>query len=305
MLKRRYNGRYSNNIVILLERLPFGHSTTFFDPRIVKLPYHINENLQRLFDLTIERFITSWFNQLSNDPQFPSEIKLQFQHACSALLLRLETVDVPRLIEEKLLCCVVHHVEHLLILNKGQYGFDESVGPQDLGLSFPPDDEVLHQLYTFNYLHPAMLSRQNESAYLRGVVRRLLPHLFIPPALGPPSGTRRLTGTTHSGQKGNSQVNNLSFSSLAYVSAQFYHQLPKPTPSAFNTKSIAEGDARTPVDNCAFSFLTELLANHVILPALDSVANPVSSHFIVQVIVFLDLTTLTSFHDPASAQGTA
>nr|VZI12706.1 unnamed protein product [Spirometra erinaceieuropaei] len=95
------------------------HSTTFFDPRIVKLPYHVNENLQRLFDLTIERFISSWFNQLSDDPQFPSEIKLQFQHVCSAVLLRLKTVDVPRLVEEKILCCVVHHVEHLLILNKG------------------------------------------------------------------------------------------------------------------------------------------------------------------------------------------
>ncbi|KAL7056560.1 hypothetical protein AAHC03_020976 [Spirometra sp. Aus1] len=249
------------------------HSTTFFDPRIVKLPYHVNENLQRLFDLTIERFISSWFNQLSDDPQFPSEIKLQFQHVCSAILLRLKTVDVPRLVEEKILCCVVHHIEHLLILNKGHYGLNESSGPGGLGLSFPPDDEVLHQLYSFNYLHPAMLSRQTESAYLRGVVQKLLPHLLIPPALGLPSGARRIT-STQGGQNRSLLANNLSFSDLAYASAQFYHQLPKAAPTAFNTKSMAEGDTRTPVDNCAFSFLTELLANHVLLPALDSVANP-------------------------------
>ncbi|BHF78109.1 hypothetical protein SprV_0602121900 [Sparganum proliferum] len=193
-----------------------------------------------LFDLTIERFISSWFSMLSDDPQFPSEIKLQFQHVCSAILLRLKTVDVPRLIEEKILCCVVHHVEHLLILNKGHYGLNESSGPGGLGLSFPPDDEVLHQLYSFNYLHPAMLSRQTESAYLRGVVQKLLPHLLIPPTLGLPSGARRITGT-QGGQTRSLQANNLSFSDLAYASAQFYHQLPKAAPTAFNTKSMAEG----------------------------------------------------------------
>uniref|UniRef100_A0A0X3PK08 Sorting nexin-14 n=1 Tax=Schistocephalus solidus TaxID=70667 RepID=A0A0X3PK08_SCHSO len=273
------------------------HSTTFFDPRIVKLPYHINENLQKLFDLTIERFISSWFNKLSDDPQFPSEIKLQFQHLCSALLLRLDTVDIPRLIEEKILCCVVHHVEHLLILNKGQHGFDESSEPEGLGLSFPSDDEVLHQLYTFNYLHPAMLSRQSESAYLRGVVQKLLPHLLIPPILAPPSGARRITGT-QAGQNRNLKANNPNFSNLAYVSAQFYHQLPKLTSTTFNTKSMTEGDTRTPVDNCAFSFLTELLANHVLLPALDSVANPDS---INTVLLYLLDPPRTATNYPAHA----
>ncbi|VDM01196.1 unnamed protein product [Schistocephalus solidus] len=160
-----------------------------------------------------------------------------------------------------------------LFLIPGQHGFDESSEPEGLGLSFPSDDEVLHQLYTFNYLHPAMLSRQSESAYLRGVVQKLLPHLLIPPILAPPSGARRITGT-QAGQNRNLKANNPNFSNLAYVSAQFYHQLPKLTSTTFNTKSMTEGDTRTPVDNCAFSFLTELLANHVLLPALDSVANP-------------------------------
>ncbi len=38
-------------------------------------------------------------------------------------------------------------------------------------------------------------------------------------------------------------------------------------------------DGRTHAARCAQTFLTEIIANHVLLPALDSIANPVSAHF--------------------------
>ncbi|EUB56148.1 Sorting nexin-14 [Echinococcus granulosus] len=247
------------------------YSRSCFDPRIPKLSLHADENLQNIFDLIIDRFILRWFSQLTDDEKFTANIKAQLQHICSVLLLRLKAVDVSNLIEQKLLPCVVHHVEHLLTLTNAF--FDSNIYPSgDEEPIQPPlaDDLVLQRLFSADHLHPALQSRQAESLYLQGIVRQLLPHLLIPPGL---KRRRKVEVRKPSAWNGTARVINLI--DQAFSSAQFHHQMPDQTFVKNNHLADHNPDPdHTQTAQCARTLLTEILANHVLLPALDSIANP-------------------------------
>ncbi|KAM3178640.1 hypothetical protein ACTXT7_002128 [Hymenolepis weldensis] len=266
------------------------YTRSHFDPRVPQLSQHANENLQKIFDLIIERFILRWFAQLTNDEKFTSDIKAQLQHVCSVLLLRIKTVDISNLIEQKLLPCVVHHVEHLLALTNVFF----EPADEDEVKSIPPADEVvLQRLYSADHLHPALQSRQAESLYLQEICRRLLPCLLIPPSL-----RRSNKSISKPPLPVNESAQPTNIIDQAFSSSQFFHQLPKPAKPNFGSmhsnmleeesehgeqlncsyKGSEEVPRRDPnqtqAAHCARSFLTEILANHVLLPALDSIANP-------------------------------
>uniref|UniRef100_A0A0R3WVU7 PXA domain-containing protein n=1 Tax=Hydatigena taeniaeformis TaxID=6205 RepID=A0A0R3WVU7_HYDTA len=143
------------------------------------------------------------------------------QHICSVFLLRLKAVDISSLIEQKLLPCVVHHVEHLLTLTNAFFG---SIIPSDGDEEplKPPlaDDVVLQRLFSADHLHPALQSRQAESLYLQGIVRQLLPYLLIPPGLM----NRKPGARKPSAWNGTLQAINLI--DQAFSSALFHHQKP-------------------------------------------------------------------------------
>ncbi|VUZ57170.1 unnamed protein product, partial [Hymenolepis diminuta] len=243
------------------------YTRSHFDPRVPQISQNANENLQKIFDLVIERFILRWFAQLTNDEKFTSDIKAQLQHACSVLLLRIKTVDIPNLIEQKLLPCVVHHVEHLLALTNV---FFEPADEDEIKSIPPADEVVLQRLYSADHLHPALQSRQAESLYLQEICRRLLPCLLIPPSL-----RRSNKSISKPPLPVNGSTQPISIIDQAFSSSQFFHQLPKPAkPSFASMHSNLLDPNQTQAAHCARSFLTEILANHVLLPALDSIANP-------------------------------
>ncbi|VDN96137.1 unnamed protein product [Rodentolepis nana] len=174
-----------------------------------------------IFDIVIERYILRWFSKLTDDEKFTADIKAQLQHICSVLLLRIRTVDISNLIEQKLLPCVVHHVEHLLALTNA---FFEPTDEDDIKTTPPADEVVLQRLYSAGHLHQALQSRQAESLYLQEICRKLLPHLLIPPTL---KHSNRPTSKPQFRVNGSTQRTNII--DQAFSSSQFFHQLPKST----------------------------------------------------------------------------
>lgn len=88
----------------------------------------------------------------------------------------------------------------------------------------PADEVVLQRLFSADHLHPALQSRHAESLYLQGIVRRLLPHLLMPPCL-------KRSGKTNSKPPlpGNGVAQASSIIDQAFSSSQFHHQLPEST----------------------------------------------------------------------------
>nr|CDS33258.1 sorting nexin 14 [Hymenolepis microstoma] len=226
-----------------------------------------------IFDVIIERFILRWFSKLTNDEKFTADIKAQLQHICSVLFLRIKTVDISNLIEQKLLPCVVHHVEHLLALTNVFSHLDAFFEPTDgdeIKTTPPADEVVLQRLYSAGHLHLALQSRQSESLYLQEICQKLLPHLLIPPSL---KHSSRSISKPPFPVNGSLQPSNII--DQAFSSSQFFHQLPKSAePTVSSMHPTLMNPNQTQAAQCTRSFLTEVLANHVLLPALDSIANP-------------------------------
>ncbi|VDK23944.1 unnamed protein product [Taenia asiatica] len=208
---------------------------------------------------------------MTDDEKFTADIKAQLQHICSVLLLRLQAVDVSNLIEQKLLPCVVHHVEHLLTLTNAFFESTPYSNADEEPLQPPlADDVVLQRLFSADHLHPALQSRQAESLYLQGIVRQLLPYLLIPPGL-----KRRSNVEVRKPPAWNGAAQAINLIDQAFPSALFHHQMPDQTSVKNNHLTDHKPDPNhTQTAQCARTLLTEILANHVLLPALDSIANP-------------------------------
>ncbi|KAM7534634.1 hypothetical protein Aperf_G00000113286 [Anoplocephala perfoliata] len=232
------------------------YTQSYFDPRVPKLSQTANENLQKIFDLVIERFILEWFTKLTDDEKFTADIRAQIQH-----------INASNLIEQKLLPCIVHHVEHLLALTNAVFEPDDE---GEVKKALLADDVVLQRLFSADHLHPALQSRHAESLYLQEIVRRLLPYLLIPPCL---KRSSKATSKPPLPENGAMQATNII--DEAFSSSQFHHQLPEsvaPSVGSIPTNQLSPN--QTQAAQCARSFLTEIIANHVLLPALDSIANP-------------------------------
>ncbi|KAL5969420.1 Sorting nexin-14 [Taenia solium] len=198
--------------------------------------------------------LSNLLRQLTDDEKFTADIKAQLQHICSVLLLRLQALILSN---SRLLPAFFESTTY-------SNGDEEPLQPP------LADDVVLQRLFSADHLHPALQSRQAESLYLQGIVRQLLPYLLIPPGL-----KRRSKVEVRKPPAWNGAAQAINLIDQAFSSALFHHQMPDQTSVKNNHLTDHKPDPNhTQTAQCARTLLTEILANHVLLPALDSIANP-------------------------------
>lgn len=135
------------------------------DPDEGKL--YLDEELDRavgdFYSVILRNFISSWFSSLSNDEVFLYNVRECLRDATCRLGVRLQRMDLPLLITEKLLPVLFAHSE---IVSKMM---TDGVSMDQFGNQF-----VLQE----HPLHPAVCNRQAELQYLRFVARKLIPKLI-------------------------------------------------------------------------------------------------------------------------------
>lgn len=115
------------------------------------------------YSAILRNFISSWFQSLSDDEAFLHLVKQSLRDATCRLGVALKSLDMPRLITERLLPVLFSHSE---IVNKM---VQEGVTMAQFGSSF---------LLKEHPLHPAVCNRQSEIRYLRTMAQRLIPKLI-------------------------------------------------------------------------------------------------------------------------------
>ncbi|XP_054719236.1 sorting nexin-14-like [Uloborus diversus] len=128
----------------------------------LKVPKEVDQALEELLNLVMDRHIYSWYSELSKDEDFVQEIRTSLRFLFSSLLRRALQVDIVKLITEKAINALIKHLDCYLQAQK-------------LGKSTNMEETVL--CYLGEKLHPAMQSRQAELSYLRHLTSNVLPFI--------------------------------------------------------------------------------------------------------------------------------
>lgn len=134
--------------------------------------------------LIVRDFVLSWYKNISPSPSFPGSVSSTLHHACKAIILRLEHVDLSALIVKRVLPIINAHIDNFCESEKALRG----VGLERRLTQSDELDLVLASRYAARggkRLHPAvdnlstMLTRPTEEVYLRSLVEKVLP-LVLP-----------------------------------------------------------------------------------------------------------------------------
>lgn len=127
----------------------------------------LDEELDRavagFYSIILDNFVRSWFTSLSDDEAFVQLVRQSLRDATCRLGVALQSLDMPKLITERLLPVAFSHQEVV-----SQMMLD-GVTMDQFGRTF-----VLQE----HPMHPAVCNRQTELRYLRRVAKRLIPKLI-------------------------------------------------------------------------------------------------------------------------------
>ncbi|XP_055530775.1 sorting nexin-14-like [Wyeomyia smithii] len=130
----------------------------------------LDESIDRFFSHIIDNFISSWYSQIAPDEEFVLNIKTNMRDALCRLLLRAKQLDAPTVISNRLLPTFFIHYEIIAKM---------------LIVDGVPMDRLAKTFLIDEYpIHPAVLNRQAELNYLRGVAKVMIPRLFTPENAG-------------------------------------------------------------------------------------------------------------------------
>jgi len=133
--------------------------------------------------LIVRDFVLSWYKDISPSPSFPGAVSNTLRHACRAIILRLERVDLAALIVKRVLPIINAHIDNFCESEKALRG----VGLERRLTQSEELDLVLASRYAARggkRLHAAvdnlstMLTRPTEEVYLRKLVEKALPHIL-------------------------------------------------------------------------------------------------------------------------------
>ncbi|CAH8583909.1 unnamed protein product [Dicrocoelium dendriticum] len=234
----------------------------FFDHVEVTLGPQTNDALQAIFDIIIERYLLSWYRNLSGSPDFPIQARMYLQHLSSALIHRSKSIQKKDFSVERLVKLVFGHLEHITSIL-------QSIRSTDCML----EDSVIRGFGS--HLHIAMASRTTELAYLRTLVNRLLPYVSLPPGLLPQNTTlpNRRDAADLFGVK--QDLLSPQRKTIGQTRRNTANANPHVTHSSPNS-ALATTPALLPfgANRAAYSLLVEILSTCVLLPAMDAIANP-------------------------------
>ncbi|KAJ8911435.1 hypothetical protein NQ315_005968 [Exocentrus adspersus] len=136
-------------------------STSVTPWKHIQVKKELNDSVEKFYNRIIENFISSWYGQFTEDLDFPNELRYSLRYASAAVINRLLEVDVAALIANKLIPCVVKHID------------DYKYIQQIINLRGGRFDEVAIE-YLGKRMHVAVTNRKNELVYLQHLVSSLL-----------------------------------------------------------------------------------------------------------------------------------
>lgn len=133
------------------------------DERTLWLDEELDRAVAGFYSVILENFIRSWFSTFTKDETFVHMIRVCLRDATCRLGVSLQSLDMPKLITERLLPVVFAHSEVIskMVLN--------GVTMDQFGTQFTMQEQPLH---------PAVCNRQSEIQYLRLVAKGLIPKLI-------------------------------------------------------------------------------------------------------------------------------
>uniref|UniRef100_UPI00398E42E5 sorting nexin-14 isoform X2 n=1 Tax=Pristiophorus japonicus TaxID=55135 RepID=UPI00398E42E5 len=134
----------------------------------LKISSKVDASLSEILELVIENFVHPWYRDLTDDEAFIDELRVTLHFFAAVLVRRAQKVDIPVLVNRKLLKAAVKHIE---IISKARQKVKHSEYLQQAALEeYGPD------------LHLALRSRRDELLYLRKLTELLFPYILPPKA---------------------------------------------------------------------------------------------------------------------------
>ncbi|XP_071954615.1 sorting nexin-14-like isoform X2 [Antedon mediterranea] len=130
----------------------------------VYIPQRVDKALSELFELILKDFVYSWYKDISKDEEFVNELRSGIRYIAAILLKRLQKVDLPTLILDKLVKNGLSHLD-LILRTKRKLNSNDNF-----------DVEIL-KAYGSN-LHCAARSRDYELRYVRHLLDAIFPMLI-------------------------------------------------------------------------------------------------------------------------------
>ncbi|XP_067900781.1 sorting nexin-14 isoform X2 [Heterodontus francisci] len=128
----------------------------------------VDASLSEILELVIENFVHPWYRDLTDDEAFIDELRVTLHFFAAVLVRRAQKVDIPVLVNRKLLKAAVKHIE---VISKARQKVKHIEYLQQAALEeYGPD------------LHLALRSRRDELQYLRKLTEMLFPYILPPKA---------------------------------------------------------------------------------------------------------------------------
>ncbi|XP_072378466.1 sorting nexin-14-like isoform X1 [Diabrotica undecimpunctata] len=125
----------------------------------------LNNTIEHFYERIISTFISSWYDQLTDDKDFINELRYCFRFSTATIVNRLLELDIGDIVANKLVPCGVRHIDDYLYIQ------------QIAKLKNVRFNEVVIE-YLGKSLHAAATNRKNELGYLTHLVASLLNHVL-------------------------------------------------------------------------------------------------------------------------------
>ncbi|KAK3881630.1 hypothetical protein Pcinc_013938 [Petrolisthes cinctipes] len=131
-----------------------------------QVPQSVDEALEELLNQTLDHYVYSWYREVSIHDQLADEIRYLIRYAVAALATKLSKIDLTTVITDRLLPALINHLDCYVEGNRRVRGNTSS------------EAAVIQYLRAGGSLHRAVKSREDEAAYLRGVIGTVMPSLL-------------------------------------------------------------------------------------------------------------------------------
>ncbi|XP_042216157.1 sorting nexin-14-like isoform X3 [Homarus americanus] len=130
------------------------------------VPQSIDEALEELLNLALDHHVYSWYREISIHEQLADEIRYIIRYAVAVVASKLAKVDLTTVIIDRLLPALINHLDAYV------------EGSRRVRGNISSEAAVIQYLRAGGGLHRAVRSREDETAYLRGLIGTVVPSLL-------------------------------------------------------------------------------------------------------------------------------
>ncbi|XP_050722832.1 sorting nexin-14-like isoform X3 [Eriocheir sinensis] len=130
------------------------------------VPQSVDEALEELLTMVLDNYVYTWYQEISVHDQLSDEIRYLIRYAMAGLATKLTKVDLTMVITDRLLPALINHLDAYV------------EGSRRVRGNISLEATVVQYLRAGGGLHKAVRSREDEAAYLRGVLGTIMPFLL-------------------------------------------------------------------------------------------------------------------------------